>query len=77
MTNTADELGVMLQEASKEITFDSEVLKKAPSMSKKQLQMAIDHCIDVMSNPDTNIEVKERMGKEARVLALRKLGQEA
>jgi hypothetical protein len=77
MTNTADELGVMLQEASKEITFDSTVLKEAPSMSKTQLQIEIDHRIDVISDPDTNIEIKERMEKEARVLAIRKLRQEA
>jgi hypothetical protein len=69
-------LTTQLHEASKEIDFESEVLEKAPKMSKEELQIAIDHRIDLISNPKTNIEVKERVSKEARVLAIMKLRQE-
>jgi len=75
MNNTADELMDMLREASKEITFESDLLKKAPKMTKEQLQIEIDKCIDLVSDPDTNIEIKERVSKEARVMALMKLRQ--
>jgi len=69
-------LTTKLREASKEIDFESEVLDKAPKMSKEELQIAIDYRIDLIRNPSTNIEVMERVSKEARVLAIMKLRQE-
>jgi hypothetical protein len=73
MSITINELEEKLLEVSKEITFESEVLEQAPKMSGLELQNAIDHRIELVSNPKTNIEVKERVSKEARVMALMKL----
>jgi uncharacterized protein with von Willebrand factor type A (vWA) domain len=67
------DLNEMLKIASKDIDFNSELIRKAPKMSGAELQNAIDQCIDVVTNSDLNIEIRERTAKEAKVLALMKL----
>jgi hypothetical protein len=67
------DLNNMLRIASKDVDFNSDLINKAPKMSNLELQKAIDDCIEVVTNPDTNIEIKERTEKEAKVLALMRL----
>jgi len=59
----------LLEEINSEITFESEILDEAPTMSLEHLNIAIDERIKIISDKNTNIEVKERMEKEARKLA--------
>ena len=67
MTNTLED---QLREASKAIDFESEVLEAAPTMSNVNLQQAIDERIGTVNNKEINVEIRERVAKEATVLAL-------
>ena len=72
MTNTLSisELDKMLTEAEKAVNFDSEILVDAPKMSNEELQKAINSCIDTLSDSSVNIEIRERVAKESKVMAL-------
>ena len=68
MTNTIDD---MLSEALKDIDFESEILDRVPTMSNYEMNQEVDKMLTQIKDENTNVEVKERLEKESRVISLK------